>query len=252
MQTVMSQAGEKREKLNPSRMTAAGKTLQKKNKGKVVVSWTGGKDSCFACYKAMLDGFEVAYLLNFKDLKKTAPHNLKQDLLSAQSEAIGIPLLYNDFVSYENEFEKVIRDLNSRGAGIAGAVFGHIAMHENLVDRICRDLGLTLLLPLWKYDTEQLMSDFIDAGFEAIVASTRADMLGEEWLGRELDRDFARDLRKLNPTIDPCGEYGEFHTFVLDGPLFSDRIRILASEKRLENGYWFLDITAFTKECKAI
>ncbi|MGC9444247.1 MAG: diphthine--ammonia ligase [Candidatus Methanospirareceae archaeon] len=227
------------------------KSLHQKSKGKVVVSWTGGKDGCFACYKAMLNGFEVAYLLNFKDLKKTAPHNLDKDLLFAQSEAIGIPLLYRGFVSYEDEFKKVVRELNSNGAGIGGAVFGHVALHEHLVTRMCAELGLTLYLPFWGHDTEQLMSAFIDAGFEAIIASTKADMLGEVWLGRKLDRDFLHDLRSMKPTIDPCGEYGEFHTFVIDGPRFKNRIAIHETEKRLENGYWFLDITDYSIECKA-
>lgn len=227
------------------------KTLHKKSKGKVVVSWTGGKDGCFACYNAILNGFEVAYLLNFKDLKKTAPHNMNRDLLLAQSEAIGIPLLYRGFVSYEDEFKKVVRDLNSNGAGIDGAIFGHIAMHEHLVNRICSDLGLTVHVPFWKHDTEQLVTDFIDAGFEAIIVSTKADMLGEEWLGRKLDRDFLRELRNVNPAIDPCGEYGEFHTFVIDGPFFKNRIAILKSEKRLKNGHWFLDITDYSIERKA-
>jgi len=217
----------------------------------VVVSWTGGKDGCFAGYQALLNGFEVTYLLNFKDLKKAAPHNLNKDLLFAQSEAIGIPLLYSGFVSFEAEFKRVVRDLNSSGAGIDGAVFGHIAMHEHLVTRICAELGLTLYVPFWKHNTEQLLSEFIDAGFEAIIASTKADMLGEVWLGRKLDSDFLHDLRSMKPTIDPCGEYGEFHTFVIDGPLFKNRIAIHETEKRLENGYWFLDITDYSIERKA-
>lgn len=212
-------------------------------KGTVVVSWTGGKDGCFACYKAMLEGYEVSYLLNFSDMNKTASHNLNQDLLSAQSRALGIPISQTDFLSYEQEFERVIRNLNARGAGIEGAVFGHIGTHRSLVDRICRDLDIELLLPLWNCNSETILSDFIDAGFEAIVVSAKADLLGDEWLGRTIDEDFVSDLRSFHNGLDVCGENGEYHTFVTDGPLFKNRIRIINSETIMKDGYWFLDIS---------
>ena len=83
-------------------------SLSKPKKGKVVVSWTGGKDDCFACYKAISEGnFDVAYLLNFRDMKRSGSHEINRELLSAQSQAIGIPILQIDFVSYEEEFNLV-------------------------------------------------------------------------------------------------------------------------------------------------
>jgi len=219
--------------------------IEERKKGNVVVSWTGGKDGCFACYNALLDGFNVTHLLNFKDLKKHAPHNLNPDVLAAQSESMGIPMIYRDFVSYAEEFEKVVRALNEGGAGIEGAIFGHIGMHEELMQRICSDLEIEELMPLWDLDSRQLVTNFLDAGFEAIVVTTKADLLGEEWLGRTINEEFVADLRAFNSAIDPCGEFGEFHSFVIDGPLFKDRIRIGESEKRLEDGYWRLDISDF-------
>jgi diphthine-ammonia ligase len=222
--------------------TGTASMLIKDTKGGVVVSWTGGKDGCFACYNAILEGFNVSYLLNFRDMKRIGSHAINPELLSAQQQAIGIPLLHKDFESYEEEFKRVVCDLNERGAGIEGAVFGHIKTHKNLVDRICSDLDLELLLPLWHHDSAQIVTDFIDAGFEAMVVSAKADLLGSEWLGRTIDKEFVSDLRRLNPTIDPCGEDGEFHTFVVDGPLFKNRIRIATSEKSLRDGYWFLDV----------
>jgi diphthine-ammonia ligase len=214
-------------------------------KGKVVVSWTGGKDGCFACYTALLAGFNVSYLLNFRDLKKHAPHNLNHELLSAQSQTMGIPIIHRDFVSYEAEFKKVVRTLNQNGAEIEGAVFGHIGMHEHLVQRICSDLGIEEIMPLWNRDSEQIVTDFIDARFEAIVVSTKANLMGSEWLGRKIDKEFVSQLREFNSAIDVCGEFGEFHTFVIGGPLFKNRIRIVESEERLEDGYWRLVILEF-------
>ena len=73
----------------------------------------------------------------------------------------------------------------------------------------------------------------------------KAGLLGKEWLGRTIDRKFVRDLRKYNSAIDPCGEGGEFHTFVIDGPLFKHRLKIVDSKKILEDGYWFLDVSLF-------
>lgn len=214
-------------------------------KGKVVVSWTGGKDGCFAGYKAISEGFEVSYLLSFRDTKRIRSHAIHPQLLAAQSHAMGIPLLHRDFVSYEEEFKKVVHHLNEGGAGIEGAVFGHIQTHKNLVDRMCRDLGITLLLPLWKLDSEQIVREFIEAGFEAIIVSVRADLFDKAWLGRKIDNYFVHDLRNFNSAIDPCGEYGEFHTFVTNGPLFKNHIRIFSGEKMLRNGYWFFDIAKF-------
>ena len=224
------------------------KTETKTKKGKVVVSWTGGKDGCFACYKAISEGnFDVAYLLNFRDMKKSGSHEINRELLSAQSQAIGIPILHIDFMSYEKEFKRVVRELNEGGAGIEGAVFGHIETHKNLVDRICSDLDIEMILPLWNCDSEQIITDFIDAGFEAIVVSAKADLLGKEWLGRKIDKEFVSDLRSFHKRIDPCGEFGEYHTFVIDGPMFKNRIRILDSEKILKDGYWFLDIPKYER-----
>ncbi len=216
--------------------------VNEQHKGNVVVSWTGGKDGCFACYNALLDGFNVTHLLSFKDAKRRRSHEIKPELLSAQSQAMGIPIIHRDFVSYEEEFKKVVRTLNQKGAGIEGAVFGHIGMHENLVQRMCSDLDIKEIMPLWNLDSRQLVTNFLDAGFESIVVSTKANVMSSEWLGRTIDKEFVADLRDLNSAIDPCGEFGEFHSLVVDGPLFKNRIEIGESEPRLENGYWCLDI----------
>lgn len=217
-------------------------TLNKNNKEKVVVSWTGGKDGCFACYKTISEGFDVPYLLNFRDTNRRRSHEINPELLNAQSEAIGIPIIQIGFQSYEQEFKKVVRNLNESGTRIEGAVFGHIETHKDLVDRICGDLGIKLLLPLWKQNSEQIITDFVDAGFEAIIVSAKADLFGKEWLGRQIDKKFVSDLHRYNKTIDPCGENGEFHTFVTDGPMFKNKLRIVESEKILRDGLWFMDI----------
>lgn len=85
------------------------------DKGRVVVSWTGGKDGCFACYRAISKGFEVSHLLNFREIQRRGSHDISPDLVYAQSEALGIPLIHKDFVSYEQEFKKVVCNLRDSG-----------------------------------------------------------------------------------------------------------------------------------------
>jgi uncharacterized protein (TIGR00290 family) len=221
-----------------------------KNKGNVVISWTGGKDGCYSCYQAMAEGYRVTHLLNFRNIKKQGSHDLNPTIIRAQSKAMGIPLIQRTFFSYEEEFKKVIQDLREQEVRTDGAVFGHIETHDRLVNRICHDLDIRLLLPLWKQDPENIVRGIIDAGFEVIIVSARDGLMGKEWLGRRIDREFIRDLRALDPSIDPCGENGEFHTLVTDGPLFKKKIVITESRPVLREGYWMLDISGFALQKK--
>ena len=105
-------------------------------------------------------------------------------------------------------------------------------------------------MPLWQKNSVQIINGLIDSGFEVILLSVKADLLGNEWLGRKIDENFICDLKKYNPSIDPCGEKGEFHTFVTDGPLFKNKIKVLESKMVLRGGYWFLEISKFKAEKK--
>lgn len=219
-------------------------------KRRVVVSWTGGKDGCLACYRAISEGFEVSHLLNFREIQRRGSHDINPDLLYAQAEALGIPLIHKDFISYEQEFKKVVLNLIDSGEKIDGAVFGHIETHRKLVDRICGELGLELIMPLWQKNSEQIINNLVDSGFEVVLLSVKANLLGKEWLGRKIDENFICDLKKHNPSIDPCGENGEFHTFVIDCPLFKNKIKVMESEMVFRGGYWFLEISKLGVEKK--
>jgi len=218
---------------------------------RVVASWSGGKESCFACYKAMLGGFEVSHLLNFvSEDGRCMSHGLDSKLILAQSEAVGIPMVQRGVAwkTYEKEFKSVVRELKQNG--VEGAVFGdicNIAGHEGWLDRVCSELGIIPIKPLWDTDPEQLLTDFIGEGFKALIVMVKTDLFGKEWLGRKIDEAFMTDLWKLKEKVDihPCGELGEYHTFVYDGPLFSKRIKILDVKKKLMEGCWFLDIEGY-------
>lgn len=217
-----------------------------KNKGNVVISWTGGKDGCWSCSKAMAEGFRVTHLLNFRNIGKQGSHEVNPKIIRAQSKAMGIPLIQRNFFSYEEEFKRVIQNLRDQEVRVDGAVFGHIGTHDRLVNRICHDLDIRLLLPLWKQDPEKIIREITGAGFEVVIVSVKSSLMGKEWLGRRIDEEFISDLRALNPSIDPCGENGEFHTLVTDGPLFKRKIVITESRPVLREGYRMLDIGGFT------
>jgi diphthine-ammonia ligase len=216
---------------------------------KVVASWSGGKESCFACYKAIQEGFDVSYLLTMMaNEDRSNFHMLNSELLDAQSQAIGIPIVKWKTTpdTYEQEFKKALRQMKAEG--VKGLVTGDIyevPLHEEgWLDRVCKEVGLKPIKPLWGCNTKQVLSDFIDEGFEATVIIVKTEVMGEEWLGRKVNKEFLGDLLKVG-TIDPCGERGEYHTYVTNGPLFKKRIRILETKKMTRNGYGYLDIKRY-------
>ncbi len=217
---------------------------------KVVVSWSGGKDSCFACYKAIQEGHEITDLLiTMSDPQESNFHMIRSDILDAQSQAIGIPIVKWTTTpdTFEQDFKNAL--LKMKAKGIEGIVTGDVfdvALHEaGWLDRVCKEVGLTPVRPLWHRDTQKILTEFIDEGFKAILVRVKTDVLGIEWLGREINKRFFEDLTKLG-TVDPCGENGEFHTLVIDGPLFKKkRIVILESERTRLNSHGRLVIKRF-------
>jgi len=215
---------------------------------KAFISWSGGKDCCLACYQAMSDGLEIRYLANMltEDGTRSRTHGLSTEVLQLQSRAIGIPLLQGKATwgTYEDEFKKLLRSFKRQG--INEGVFGDIDLeeHREWVERVCDTADITPHLPLWGKEQDEILRRFISVGFEAVVIATKADMLGEEWLGRRIDVDFINQLTELRKTnnITPCGEAGEYHTLVVDGPIFQKLVEIQETEKVLRNGHWFLEI----------
>ncbi len=213
---------------------------------KVFASWSGGKDGCFALYRAKQSGHDVRWLINMTDERGewSFTHRLAPSVLEAQAEALGIPLVQkrSTGTAYENEFAAVIGDLKKQG--IEGGVFGDmdIEHHREWEENLCRRAGVEALLPLWHLPQEKVMEEFLSLGFEAVVVVTKEELLGSEYLGRKVDRAFLDEVTAKG--ITPCGEFGEFHTIVTDGPLFGRRIEITESEVRTNNGYCFLEIRA--------
>jgi diphthine-ammonia ligase len=221
----------------------------------VVVSWSGGKDSCFACYKAIQEGYEVTDLLTtMSGTSESNFHMIRSDLLDAQSQAIGIPIVKWTTTSdtFEQDFKKALLKLKAKGVeGIVTGDIFDVPLHEaGWLDRICKEVDITPIRPLWHNETKKILEEFINEGFKATLIRVRTDVLGIEWLGREINKKFFDDLIKIG-TVDSCGENGEFHTFVTDGPLFKKRrIVIFESEKTKLNSHGLLVIKRFQVKSK--
>ena len=214
---------------------------------KVFCSWSGGKESCLACYQAIREGHEVASLLTMFTTtgNHARSHRLRKDLLMAQSQAVGIPL-YQRRVSwdtYERGFARALTALKREGIG--GGVFGALYLSEDRawVERVCSEAGIVPLLPLWGMETKDLLSTFIKMGFEAIVVAVRSDIMDAHWLGKRIDGAFVEQMEKSG--IDVCGENGEYHTLVVDGPIFGRRIDIRATEITRRGSMAFLRVLSF-------
>jgi uncharacterized protein (TIGR00290 family) len=216
---------------------------------KIAASWSGGKDSAFALYLAKQQGHEVVNILTMMSEEKSVFHLIRSALIDAQADAMGLSLIKKQTVNetYENDFKEVLTELKAKG--VEGLVTGdicEIAGHEvGWLNRICCEIGLKPIRPLWMGDTKQIFLDYMIAGFKAIVVRTNLNKLCVDWLGRVLDQSFYDEILKLD-NIDPCGERGEYHTVVLDGPYFKKTIELVETQKhKFDNNSGYLEIKDF-------
>jgi len=207
------------------------------------VLYSGGKDSTMALYEAMKND-NVRYLVS---MVSDNPYsymfhvpNIRWTRLS--SKAIGIPLIEGSTSGVKEEELKDLKRLLKmlRGRGVKVLYSGAIASsyQRSRVERLCREAGLISKTPLWHVDPLKYMMEILDLGFEAIVTAIAAEGFDSSWLGRRIDQRMLTELKNLNREhgVHLAFEGGEAETFVLDGPMFKKRIRILDAEKR-----WFQD-----------
>jgi uncharacterized protein (TIGR00290 family) len=210
------------------------------------ISWSGGKESAFSCYKIMRDkNNNVSCFLNMisEDGKQSRAHGISSELLKLQAEAMGIPITQRktSWNNYEENFKEALRELKNEN--ITAGVFGDIDLveHRNWVEKVCRQSQIKAILPLWGMKREEIINEFISAGFQAIVVALNSDYLDETWLGRRINKEFVKDITNLG-NVDLCGEAGEYHTFITNGPIFKKNINILKTSKVKKGKHWFLDI----------
>jgi uncharacterized protein (TIGR00290 family) len=210
------------------------------------VSWSGGKDCCLALYRAKAEGLKIRYLFNMvsEDSQRSRSHGVRAEVIKKQAEALGIPIVQQPTADdeYEAVFIKALQ--NFKRQGIEVGVFGDIDFepHREWNERVCRPTGIIPRLPLWQEDQNKLLEEFIGAGFKSIIITVKADLLGKEFLGRTLDKKLIADIAALNKGITPCGEAGEFHTVVVDGPIFNKRLDLTKTEIVSRGEHHFLEI----------
>ncbi len=218
-----------------------------------IVSWSGGKDSCQATYLAMQQGYAISYIANMvsKKYNRVGFHGVKDTVIADQADAIGIPLWQGKTMgfAYEKELQA---HLKKKAKDVNTLVFGDIFLEDCLAmaKRVSNGVGLSLLEPLWGEKPEEVLQNFIKAGFKAVIVSTQGNLLEKEWVGRTINKSFLSDIQKRKD-VDPCGENGEYHSLVIDGPIFKKRIEITKSAKIFRDGYWFLDIQEYRLASKS-
>jgi uncharacterized protein (TIGR00290 family) len=214
----------------------------------VLVSWSGGKDSCLALYEVQRsDEMTVKALLTTvtRDHERISMHAVRRTLLEDQAASLGIAiqeiLISKDADNAEYETQMGVALGAAHRGGVEAVVFGDLfladirAYREKLLARH----GLEGLYPIWGRDTAQLIRDFLRLGFKAVVVCVDPAKLDPSFVGRTIDETFLADLP---PTVDPCGENGEFHTFVFDGPNFSAPVRFSIGEIVCRDSFWFCDL----------
>lgn len=200
------------------------------SKKKVTISWSGGKDSAYALYKVLQQGrYEVVSIHTVinSESKRVGLHGIHELMIEEQGHTMKIPLikLYVTPSDDHEEYRQLMRSFYDRcsGEGIEGVVFGDIFLEDlrSFREQLLKASGLQGIFPLWKADSRDIINGFLDAGFRTVLCAANKDYFSPDDTGKTIDREF---LVKLGPGVDPCGENGEFHTFVYDGPVFSSAI----------------------------
>lgn len=219
-------------------------SLEMRQQAIVCSSWSGGKDSCLALWRAVQAGARVSSLVTMftEDNRRSRSHGLSREVLEVQATALGVPLLSRSasWDDYEQQMIDVLGEARSLGA--TSALFGDIDIprHRQWEEMVCAAAGLGACLPLWQEDRLGLLEEFWDAGFECRIVVAREGLVDRKYLGRILDRQVAQELSAAG--IDACGENGEFHTLVTAGPLFRLPLEIELGEQVLRSGCWFQDV----------
>jgi diphthine-ammonia ligase len=204
-------------------------------------SWSGGKDSCFALMKVKEQGYSPKVLLNVlnEEGKISRSHGIPSEILYAQAKAAQLPihLINSSWQEYEMKFTSALQQLKS-DHDLHAAVFGDIDLqaHRDWEEKVCNNAGLKAILPLWQQDRESLVLQMLNSGIKTMIVSCN-EIMGEDYLGRILDEDLVQKLKSIN--VDVCGENGEFHTLVLDCPLFDQPLNTKMKSKIKHDNYWF-------------
>jgi uncharacterized protein (TIGR00290 family) len=214
----------------------------------VLMSWSGGKDSCLALRELqMTPSVRVEALLTTitRDYDRISMHGVRRILLEQQAASLGLPLhqIYISKGATNEEYEAKTGEAFStyHDRGITSVAFGDLFLEDIRAyrEQLLTKHGMTGLYPIWGRDTSKLIRDFIGQGFKTILVCVDPAKLDSSFVGRVIDEEF---LSELPSGIDPCGENGEFHTFVFDGPMFKNPVRFSRGEVVCRDSFWFCDL----------
>ncbi len=220
------------------------------NNKNILCSWSGGKDSCYALMKVIREDYVPKVLLNVLNEEGiiSRSHGIPANILQAQAKALGLPiyLISSSWSDYERNFINALHHL-SQEHKLSQAVFGDIDLqeHRDWEEKVCSKAELEALLPLWQQDRKWLVMEMMKAGIKTIIVSCNEKM-GEQFLGNELTPALIDELELLG--VDACGENGEFHTLVLDCPLFTDAVKVHVTGKIKYDKYWFSELQLEEKQ----
>lgn len=209
------------------------------------VATSGGKDSTLALHRAQQQGLAVTHLFHVYGVEygRVRFHGYRPDMIFAQAEALGLDAIVEPTRGdqFDEDFARALARVQE--AGLQGIVFGNLHLQDvsDYYRRLVEGAGLEHLEMLWGEDAAVLLDEFVKAGFRAVVTSVWLERLGREFLGREVDRDFISDIGRLD-AVDPCGENGEYHSLVYDGPCFRRPLRFSTHGVHEEPNYVYLDV----------
>lgn len=219
------------------------------SKEKVLLCWSGGKDSALTVAQIQRAGrYEIVALLTniTSDYDRVSMHGIPTSLLERQAESLGYPLekvfikAGADNAEYEARMSELL--LSYRSRGVRDVAFGDLFLQDvrqYREDNLAK-INMRAVFPLWLKPTSQLAKDFVDAGFRAVITSVDSEKLDGKFAGRQFDEQFLADLPD---GVDPCGENGEFHSFIYAGPIFSQPIgHTLGQTVVRENRFYFTDL----------
>jgi uncharacterized protein (TIGR00290 family) len=225
-----------------------GVTIQAASGKPVVVSWSGGKDSCLALQELQRtpDVRGAALLTTVtRDFDRISMHGVRRALLERQAASLGLPVRVVEISkgAGNQEYEAAMGEAfnHFHDLGITSVGFGDLFLEDIRAwrQRLLARYGMEGRYPIWGRDTAALIREFIAEGFRTVVVCVDPVQLDPSFAGRVIDEQFLADLP---PHVDPCGENGEFHTFVFDGPIFKDRIKFSFGETVCRDGFWFCDL----------
>jgi uncharacterized protein (TIGR00290 family) len=195
----------------------------------------------------------------YKDLSRMVPHDVSPEIIVKQAQAMEIPVIMKNvrWDTFEEQLKITMKDLKQKG--VEGLVFGVVPphypivnserlregktlmAHKGWINRVCHEVGIQPITPLWESSPEQILVDLVENGFETIIVVVDLKHFNKEWLGRKIDYNFIKDVRAHEKEVHIGGS--GYHTLVIDGPLFKKSVKIVKSKKIVKNGYSILDIS---------